>query len=186
MSSTSAAEALLALFASRDVATSIVGDLTEESRGRAWFWTQILGTALALCFKNVTAAPLRALWLALVGLLIYGGIYAALMTVSGLWWYPWHRIGTLDFWVRAVPVVTLANLATGMVIGRWISRGGISGLAPLTVLWIAAWVFWMVFLLVDTSAWKWGAVLAFPFLCLSPLVLGGALGRRSARRDPSS
>jgi hypothetical protein len=181
MSSASAAETLLALFASRDVATSIVGDLTEESRGRAWFWAQILRTATALCFKSIVAAPLRALWLALVGLLIYGGIYAALMTASGLWWYPWHRVGAPDFWVRAIFVVTLANLTTGMVIGRWISRGGISGLAPLAVLWIAAWMFWMVLLLVDASSWMWAAVLAFPFLCLSPLLLGGVLGQRLAR-----
>jgi hypothetical protein len=196
MSRTSA-EALLALFATRDLATSIVGDLTEESRGRTWFWTQVFGTALALCFKSIVAAPLRSLGFTLVGLIIYGGIYAALMTVSGLWWYPWNRVGDLDFWLRVVSVVTLTNLATGIVVGRWVWSDGMSGLAPLTALWLAVWVFWVLRLFVDAWWWSWAlaTVVAFPFFCLSPLLLGGALGRRlttrtlalrSSDRGPSS
>jgi hypothetical protein len=180
MSRASAAEALLALFATRDLAASIVGDLTEESRSRVWFWSQILGAALALCFKSIVAAPLRSLWLALVGLLIYAGIYAALMTASGLWWYPWHRVGEPEFWIRLALVAAFTNFATGMVVGRCVGRDGMSGIAPLAVVWLAAWIFWMLRLFVYTWWWTWvlTAVLAFPFLCLSPLLIGGALGRR--------
>jgi hypothetical protein len=186
MSRASAAEALLALFATRDLATSIVGDLTEESRGRVWFWTQVLGAALALCFKSIVAAPLRSLWLALMGLMIYAGTYVALMAVSGLWWYPWNRVGELDFWIRLALVATLTNFGTGLVVGRWVTRGGMSGLAPLAALWLVAWVLWMLRLFVYTWWWTWAlaAVLAFPFLCLSPLLVGGALGRRLSASEP--
>jgi hypothetical protein len=180
MSRASAAEALLSLFATRDLAVSIVGDVTEESRSRVWFWTQILGAALALCFKSIVAAPLRSMSLALVGLLVYGGTYAMLMTLSGLWWYPWNRVGEPGFWIRLALVATLTNFATGLVVGRWVARDGMSGLGPLVVLWLAAWVLWMLRLFVYTWWWAWvlAAVLAFPFLCLAPLVIGGALGRK--------
>jgi hypothetical protein len=180
MSRASAAESLLALFTTRDLATSIVGDLTEECRGGVWFWAQILGTALALCFKSIFAAPLRSLWLSLVGLLIYAGIHTVLMAMGGLWWYPWNRVGEPEFWIRVALVATFTNFTTGMVVGRWVVRDGMSGLAPLTALWLAAWVLWMLRLFVSTWWWAWilAAVLAFPFLCLSPLLIGGAFGRK--------
>jgi hypothetical protein len=82
-----------------------------------------------------------------------------------------------------VLVATFTNFATGAVIGRWVSSSGTSGLAPLTAVWLVAWVLWPLRLLAF-APWAFGALLAFSFLCLfpvlglAPLLVGGALGRR--------
>jgi len=81
MSEASFAQRLLSLFTEPAHAESIVGDLTEEScaRGRSWFWRQISSTAFALCLKSVRAAPWRSLWLGGAALVLWLGIYAALI-----------------------------------------------------------------------------------------------------------
>jgi hypothetical protein len=52
-----AAEALLALFAGRERATAIFGDLTEmaASRGRRWFWTAYLRTLVTFGWRSPVA-----------------------------------------------------------------------------------------------------------------------------------
>jgi len=78
------AEALLSLFAARDRAAAIVGDLTEESRarGNVWFYLHLFGTALALCFAGVRSEPLHSFWRATAGLIIWKLLYIGLLAAT--------------------------------------------------------------------------------------------------------
>jgi hypothetical protein len=180
------AENLLALFTARDVSASIVGDLLEEAHGRrrAWFAFEIVRLAFALCFASLFAAPLRALRLAVVGLVVYAGTYSVLFVASGLPWHPWHRVHEVGFLARGALVVFTANLVTGAVLARLPTGGGSSALAPIAALWLKAWVVWP-FLLSLPYGWPSGSAwygitfaLLFPVLCLLPLFLGAMLAQR--------
>jgi hypothetical protein len=183
------AEDLLSVFAARDRAVTIVGDLTEQSRarGRGWLMREIARVALALLFRPLFAAPWRALRVAGVGLAVYAVVYAVVFVASGLPWYPWHRVGESGFWIRAGLVVVASNFLTGIVLGQRPPNGSISPIAPLTVLWLAAWLISLVSIAIaGPSAWPLDAwqtarflgVLGFPVLYLLPLLLGAVIARR--------
>jgi len=185
------AENLLALFTARDVAESIVGDLVEQrhAHGRGWFACEIARLAFALCFKSLVAAPWRAVRFAALGWAVYFGTLVVLFTATGLPWYPWHRVDEPGFWVRLGLVVFVANLVAGGVLSRWAPKGS-SAIAPLTTLWLIAWVVspFMV-ALVDPWPWRagtagvvWTAV-AVPLLYVVPLLLGALIAQR---RDASA
>ena len=193
MSEASFAQRLLSLFTEPAHAESIVGDLTEEScaRGRSWFWRQISSTAFALCLKSVRAAPWRSLWLGGAALVLWLGIYAALLAITGLYGFLRYfdpadldaslSAAPLGFWIRVVSAVVATNFLTGVILGRWASRGVMNGSAPLVVLWLASWVAWpFLAQLVYALSWYWivGGVFAFPFVYLVPLLAGSAVARR--------
>ena len=187
------AENLLALFTARDIAESIVGDLIEQrdARGRGWFAREVAQLAFVLCFKSLIVAPWRAIRLAVLGYGIYLGAWAVLFVASGLPWYPWHRTHEPGFWIRLAVVVFVANLVTGGVLARWVSKSG-SAIPPLATLWLVgglALPFVVAF--VDSPApWPWAkpsgvvssAVLA-PLLYLVPLLLGALVAQR---REPTA
>ena len=106
MSKLSLSAMLLTLFTSPEHAQSIEGDLMEEarSRGRIWFWSNIVRTTLALWWKGFSDSPL-----ALLGLTLACGATWLLMVVlaevddsPGLWLFGTFLVGFV--WVRAVPV----------------------------------------------------------------------------------
>ena len=70
------AQRLLALFTSPECAEAIAGDFAEArgDRGAAWFWRQILTTALALCGSALTRAPLTSVALAASGCVLFGSL----------------------------------------------------------------------------------------------------------------
>jgi len=180
------AENLLALFTAREIAASIVGDLTEQShfRARGWFACEVIRLAFALCVGALVSAPGRALRLAGLGLAVYVAAYLILFIASGLPWYPWHRVGTADFWVRVAVVAFVSNLATGAILARRRSSGSLSAIGALTALWFAVWLIQSVY---RGSTTPWPSVLAwtaviFPFLYLVPLLLGAAIGQRRIAR----
>jgi hypothetical protein len=194
------AENLLALFTAREVAASIVGDLTEQShaRGRGWFAREVVRLAFALCFKGAVSAPGRALRLAGLGLTVYGGTYVVLFIVAGLPWYPWHRTYEPAFWVRLGLVVVFSNLATGAILAQRPSNAGISAIASLTVVWFTAWVIHLLVLTIGvlgvgrglvpwpaTPPSPWvilGPVLGVPLFGLFPLLLGAVIAQRRIAR----
>ena len=165
------------------------GDLLEESRlrGKAWFTLHVLGIAFALCLQSLRSAPARFLCLGALAFAVYVGIYLVLLPISGLLWYPWHRINEPDFWIRVILVVVFSNLLTGMVLGRWVSYRGMNGIVPLVVLWLAVWMIWP-FLGEFVHSWprvsNLRLALAFPCLYLLPLLVGGALARRRLATQP--
>jgi hypothetical protein len=180
--------AFLSLFTSPDRASSIVGDLTAESgtHGRLWHARQLIGIAAALWFRSICSAPARSLVLALVALAIWIACYAAFLFVSGLPWYPWHRVGEPEFWIRVAVFHVGANLAAGVLVGSLSFRGA-NALGPLLGLLLAA-VLTQAVVAALLSPWPQAAVVlamrllaivvAFPMLCLLPLVAGGTLIRR--------
>jgi len=184
---------LLCLFTPTDRAESIVGDLLEESRtrGRGWFLMHAIGTALALCLKNVGAAPLRSLWVAVAALVLWLDIYVALAAVTGLFRYfdpsapaaldASLSLAPFGFWIRILIVVIGANFLTGMLITRWASTSALTGSAPLVPLWLASWIAWPFlakFFYVLSWYWIVSGALVFPFLYLLPLLAGSALAMR--------
>jgi len=187
------AQRTLGLFTTPDRAEAIVGDLLEESRtrGRGWFLMHAMGTALALCLRNVGAAPLRSSWVAAVALVLWLGIYAALAAGTGLFRYfdpaaPASLDASLSlapfgFWIRILVVIIGANFLTGMLITRWASTNALTGSAPLVVLWLACWLAWPFlakFFYVLSWYWIVGGALVFPFFYLLPLLAGSALALR--------
>jgi hypothetical protein len=66
------AERLLRLTASREVASTIAGDLRELAitRGKLWFWFAIVRTVSSLLWKDLVSAPLFLAILGLRGLLV--------------------------------------------------------------------------------------------------------------------
>jgi len=70
------AQRLLALFTSPECAEAIAGDFVEArgNRGAAWFWRQILGTAIALWGSTLTSAPFASLGVAALGALQFGSL----------------------------------------------------------------------------------------------------------------
>ena len=193
MPSNTFAENLLALFTTREGAASIVGDLLEQShsRARGWFACEVLRLAFALCFDALISAPGRALRLAGLGLAVFVAVYLVVFIASGLPWYPWHRMGTVDFWIRVGMVAFVANLATGAILGRRRSKGNVGAIGPLVAVWLVAWLIQSLFVwgvfpwpsseLRSTPPWPgtlaWTPLL-FPFLYLVPLLLGAAIGQR--------
>ena len=147
MPSNTFAENLLALFTTREGAASIVGDLLEQShsRARGCFACEVLRLAFALCFDALISAPGRALRLAGLGLAVFVAVYLVVFIASGLPWYPWHRMGTVDFWVRVGMVAFVANLATGAILGRRRSKGNVGALGPLVAVWLVAWLIQSLF-----------------------------------------
>jgi hypothetical protein len=165
----------------RELATTIVGDLTEQAhfRGRGWFAREVLRVAFGFCVRSLISAPLRALCLAGLGFAVYAGAYAVLFVASGLPWYPWHRIHEPGFLVRLALVVAASNLVTGVLLGRRAVRGGVGAVAPLTAFWLAAWL--ISPFVTKLTLWPWlqfWLVLAFPFLYLLPLLLGAVIAQR--------
>jgi hypothetical protein len=76
MAETPFAQRLLALFTSPECAEAIAGDFAEArgDRGAAWFWRQILTTAIALCGGTLTRAPMASLGLAAAGCVLFGSL----------------------------------------------------------------------------------------------------------------
>jgi hypothetical protein len=187
---------ILCLFTAADRAESIVGDLLEESRAHAsgWFSLQSVGTAFALCFRSVRAAPGRALWVAASALALFVVIYAALAAVTGLFRYfdpsaPESLDASLSlapfgFWIRVLIVVVGANFLTGLLITRFASTRTLTGSTPLVVFWLVCWLAWPLLAeFLYGLSWYWiiGGALVFPFFYLLPLLAGSALAlRRSA------
>jgi hypothetical protein len=193
------AENLLALFTTREVAASIVGDLIEQAhfRARGWFACEVIRLAFALCFGALVSAPGRTLRLAGLGFAVFVAAYLILFIASGLPWYPWHRVGTTDFWVRVAAVAFVSNLTTGAILARRRSSGNVSAVGPLTAVWFAAWLIQSLFVWAvypwpaselyrgATPPWLWPLAwtpLIFPFLYLVPLLLGAAIGQRRIAR----
>lgn len=193
-------ERLLSLFATRDVAESIVGDLAEQrrSRVRGWFTLEVVRIAVALCLRALSAAPRRALGLAVLGVCVYGGLYLLLFVVSGLPWYPWHRVNEPGFWVRLGLVIVAANFLTGAILARRRTLGAVNPVAPLAALWLALWLLAVVALALVLSVGFWrglvpwraavphvwaitSPVLLFPVLYQLPLLLGALVVQ--PRRD---
>ena len=87
------AQRLLSLFTSPECAEAIAGDFAEgrSTHGAVWFWRQTLATAIALCGRTLTGAPLRSLRVVAAGGVLFGALAftgfapaALLMFPSGL------------------------------------------------------------------------------------------------------
>lgn len=92
------AQRLLALFTSPECAEAIAGDFVEArgDRGPAWFWRQILTTAVALCGSTLSRAPLASLGLAAAGCVLFGSL--AFSGVAPVAMFP-ALLGTPASWV---------------------------------------------------------------------------------------
>jgi hypothetical protein len=185
------AESLLGLLTHAAHAATIVGDLIEShGRARTRFWLDVGSIGLALFTSAVRHAPLRTLWLAVVGLIAWGSIYVSTRAVAA-------GLGVLA--VRSLsecctaPVSSLLWLAAALIISNWgagfwlgfrIRAAGFNPCMPLAAVWLALTVavpFFPPLRLPDLAA-AWYCLLvslfAVPLLYLAPLLHGGALGAR--------
>jgi hypothetical protein len=181
------ADNLLALFTSREVAESIVGDLLEQRQAhrRGWFACEVARIALALCCTDLAAAPWRTCRLAALGWAVYAGSSVLLFVASGLPWYPWHLVNQPGFWLRLGLVLFAANLLTGGILARWPPRSG-SAIAPLIALWLAGWLLSPLWITLADDRFAWpgadvpgrvASTVLVPLLYLVPLLLGAFFGQ---------
>jgi hypothetical protein len=111
MPSARLAEWLLSLFATRDVAASIVGDLIEESRehGSWWFWPHAIRTTMAFCGREIACRPGRFLALVFFGIVSYEH---ALLLTDVTWVSRWSWIVRVILIGRLVAPFLLGLLAS--------------------------------------------------------------------------
>lgn len=81
-------EGLFSLFTSADRAEAIAGDLMEEreTRGRIWFWMNVLRVGLTLWRNAATEAPLPILALATMGCVIF--VVPAFLGLASVYLFP--------------------------------------------------------------------------------------------------
>ena len=115
MSDSSLSYTLLGLFTSPERALSIQGDLTEEARtrGKIWFWSQVVRTTGALWWHGCAQSPLAILKLTLLGgatwFLIVAGISAVELMARSL---------EVPIRISGRDTLLLGALSTGMILGR--------------------------------------------------------------------
>jgi len=178
---------LLCLVTTPDRAEAILGDLTEvaRSRGKVWFWTQWSHAFAAHAFKTVRSAPLEFVFLAIGGLSLY--TFLGLTTLwLGVMSHPRATFTTSPslFLLRLVFAAFVANLLTGLFLGRFASTRAMNGITPLLTVWIAYYLLWpLIGLFALSLPWSLvgAGILVVPFISILPLLVGGV----TARRQPS-
>lgn len=188
------AEALLALLTTRERAAAVAGDLAEEARGRGsgWFMLAVPGVALALFAAAFGAERRRMLGLLVAGLAGWAGVYLAVRATGAAAGLQPMVLPLADGMERpwAVQVylsvaLVLAGLIAGAALGTRPAAHGVNAVTPLAAWWV---VVALVAPLADLLAGRatWDCVLLYlvgvPLLYVLPLLTGGALGARAARR----
>jgi hypothetical protein len=160
MSDSSLSFSLLTLFTSPERAVSIHGDLMEEAqtRGRLWFWSEVIRTTGALCLRGFALSPF-----AILGLVLCGGVAWFLMTLLMIAGetaveFGFHSLG-ISINIPLLPVFLLGALFGGIVLGRVAPVRGMYasvGLAfvsvPVLVLLHIQWITLLVAFLLLGSA----------------------------------
>jgi len=177
MFSSSVSFTLLTLFTSPERAASIQGDLTEEARtrGRIWFWSQVIRTTGALWRHGFMQSPL-----AILGLTLSGGATWVLMTVllvavelvSPYLGAPINLSGR--------SVLLLGALLTGIILGRAFPVRGMYASVVLAFASIPA----LSLILFAPQPYGGTGDLRLLFLALAValLLMGSALSRRRVAR----
>jgi hypothetical protein len=157
------AEWILAQVTSRERAASTVGDLVETAatRGPAWFWSSVLGTAASLLWRGIATDPRGMLglafcgWAVSVGLLVGCMVCLALvvqllaaactaLSHSGyvrLGAESWRLIVRLNSAAAVWGVLTLCQFQVGRWIARRVPRRELSACMALLLLQFVLWVF---------------------------------------------
>ena len=172
---------LLTLFTSPERALSIQGDLTEEARtrGRIWFWSQVMRTTGALWWRGFTQSPFAILGLTLSGgatwLLVIAGILAVELIAQSL---------GVPIAIALREALLLGALLTGMILGRAAPVRGMYASVALAFASVP------VLALLFFSPKPYGGIadLRLPVLVLAValLLLGSALSRLRITRKARS
>ena len=167
MSKFSLSAMLLTLFTSPEQAQSIEGDLMEEARarGRIWFWSNLVRTALAFWWKGFSESPL-----ALLGLTVACGAAWLLLLV----------LAEID---DSPGLFVFGTLLTGFVFVRAAPVRGIY--ASVTVAFLAVPITTVVFIsthLPVEGVTDLMLALAERVLLVGPLLLGSIVARRQVVR----
>ncbi len=176
---------LLTLFTSPERAESIQGDLMEEAqiRGRGWFWSQVIRTTGALCWKEFARSPF-----AVLGLTLFGGVAWFLMTLIMLAAEDAVEFALDSLGVPAnipvLPVFLLGALLGGIILGRAAPVRGMYASVGLAFASVPV----LVLLLFSPQPWAGIADLRWIALVFSGplLLLGSALSRRWAVHSRST
>lgn len=157
MHSSRFAEWMLSLVTPQAHAASMVGDFTESSQGKVWFWSSVLRAGFSLLWKDVAASPGRMAGLAVGGaamqmafagpLLMCTFVMAAILGFLNRW------LNCEASWLIA-PIFGLMVLSAAIpspyLVGRWLARRAPGqelapclALTALTgILWSAAYLIW--------------------------------------------
>jgi hypothetical protein len=172
--------ALLTLFTPPERAESIQGDLTEEAqvRGRAWFWSQVFRTTVALYWKGFARSPLAILGLTLSGGLAWFIVTLVLLAGDIAIEFASRSLG-VPINIRFVWVFLLGTLLTGIILGR---VAPVRGMYASVVLALASVP--VLALVFNFNAIPWAGLADFRLTALvlseALLLLGSALSRRRA------
>ena len=185
-----AAECLLSLVTPRAHAATITGDLLEGFERRHFrFWSEVGSVALGLLAANVREAPLRTLWVALLGLLCWSSTYVSVRAAAAMFRLLPFDTRAVDCCAVALP--TLVYLAGVLIVSSWLAgcwlgnrikpAAALNACVPLAVIWTCA------ALALPIADWRTLAtspyclavyLLAVPLCYVAPLLAGGALGAR--------
>lgn len=125
MRSGSFADSLLALFTSPDRASSIIGDLAEQTHahGRTWFSLQVVRTTVALFWQDLAEAPLRISALVIAGIIPHSVMAALIALPLGqvVGWLP--NYGPLTGWTPwQVALLVCGQVLFPLMVGFLLAR----------------------------------------------------------------
>lgn len=182
------AEALLGLLTHKARAATITGDLLESRGGaRLRFWLDLASIGGALLTGAVCRAPLRTLWLALVGLIVWAALYLSTRAVAASAGLLAVHTGLPD--CCTAPASVLIGLSVALIVSNWCAgfwlgfrmrAGELNPCVPLAAVWLGLAMVVPLFPPVGLPdlATAWYCLFAVPLLYLAPLVHGGTLGAR--------
>jgi len=119
MSKRSLPFSLLTLFTSPERAVSIQGDLTEEAqtRRRFWFWSQVLRTTGALCWKGFPRNPFMVAGLTVLGVAAW--LLIGVVLVNRIdWAEAMLEARGISIAIRAAPVMLFGGFVAGILMVR--------------------------------------------------------------------
>lgn len=177
MRDTIRAEALLSLFTSADRAAAIAGDLTEVqgNRGPISFWLNVARVLPALWRRAVTVAPLRVLFLVVLGCVLLIG--PAFVGIAAVALFP--AFASPVTWIALSLIWSAGAMRTGASLVGMAPSRGMAACATLAVVGETL----VIALVVSTprpNLTNVQLILSYTTILLVPvlLLLGGGMARR--------
>ena len=127
MSNVQLAEWILGLVTSREQATTIVGDFTEQAaaRGAVWFWSRVLRTAASITWRGVAEDPIHITGVAFTGFVaglvpvtLFGIVFGIVLIIVGFHPNP-IDYGSVGWLIPVYALYWVTSLWIGRKLARW-------------------------------------------------------------------
>jgi hypothetical protein len=181
------AQRLLSLFTSPECAEAIAGDFAEgrATHGTAWFWRQTLATALALCGRTLTGAPLRSVRVVAAGGVLFGALAFTGFAPTALLMFPGGLAAPVQ-WIWLSLAWWSAAFFTGYTLVRLSPARGMAASVVLALMGEAVMIALRLMVLDgDVMRTPVEVFLSIAMFTAVPLLMGSAAARRRVTGTPA-